>query len=211
MMKKTLLHIFHLLLISGISIAQEATFTDPRDGRIYPVVQLGESMWFGTNLAYITPTSWCADTANLQDCLHGNFYYNTQLDSLCPDGWHVSTWSDWQRALISIVRIQKIPSDSILHEISHIQSIYVRINLINDVRTLDIKPTGWIEGNAREPEKDWKRKQSANFWIIDDSDIAHTTHIHMTPKGYLKHTHDENVHDKPEKVRRFSVRCVQDR
>lgn len=95
------------------------TFTDPRDGEQYEIVQIGNQCWFAENLRYtggnlIEITSQ-SDWLEIRDSseIHSWSYYdnqpgNSQLygvlysqhavvgEVLCPSGWHIPTKNDWK-------------------------------------------------------------------------------------------------------------------
>ena len=75
--------ILFFIFLSRIVISQDSIFIDSRDGNSYPIILLGETLWFGTNLVLETPKSWCAEHGNTEDCANGNFYYNTIFLATC--------------------------------------------------------------------------------------------------------------------------------
>ena len=206
-----------LLLLLALSFAlfaqaQESVVTDVRDGNSYPIVAIGDLYWFASNLRFETPKSWCAQQVDGEHCDKGNFYFNTHLDSLCPAGWRVPTWTDWETSLTYFMELQQVNPTSVHHDTLNYGGIGVRgMNLINDARTLNILPTGWIEGNKAQREVIIRERKPANFWVVDDVTEDERAHIHMWPEGYLKHSHEENISGKLRKRRRFSVRCVRDK
>lgn len=73
-----------------------STITDPRDGQVYGVVQIGCQVWFAENLNYATSISWCYDSLTSNCNVYGRLYSRANLnDSLCPTGWHVPTKEEW--------------------------------------------------------------------------------------------------------------------
>ncbi len=100
----------------------DSTLTDI-DGNTYPVVQIGNQLWMGTNLTtsrynsgeHITPGSgmfslkkskeegmyvWYEnEESNWQ--IYGRLYnyYAVQEGSLCPEGWHVPSEEEWQKMI----------------------------------------------------------------------------------------------------------------
>lgn len=78
-----------ILLLMSLNAWSQDVLIDPRDGNQYQVVQIGDYRWFKSNLRYQTPTSWCAQYHDAEPCDESNFYFYTDLESLCPPSWHV--------------------------------------------------------------------------------------------------------------------------
>lgn len=70
-------------------------FVDPRDNQTYPTIKIGDAVWFAKNLAYETDDSYGfgIDTINLGR--FGRLYNWEDAFRACPDGWRLSTDSDW--------------------------------------------------------------------------------------------------------------------
>ncbi len=72
-------------------------FVDIRDGEIYEIVKIGTQEWFGVDLKYQTPESFCYDN-NAENCnLYGRFYNFLEAKTACPIGWRLPTEGDWQK------------------------------------------------------------------------------------------------------------------
>jgi uncharacterized protein (TIGR02145 family) len=84
---------------------------DLRDGRVYPVVEIGRQKWLAKNLDYLSERqSWfyqSDETVNRD--LYGIFYPFTSLNGqefevdsgdvstdICPSGWHVPSLEEWE-------------------------------------------------------------------------------------------------------------------
>ena len=93
------------------------TFTDVRDNKVYPTIQIGTQCWMQKNLDYgssiqgtIDQTDNCVNekycySDNAVNCsLYGGLYQWDELmtytntpgsKGLCPPGWHVPTQAEW--------------------------------------------------------------------------------------------------------------------
>ncbi len=99
-------------------------FTDPRDTKIYKIIQIGAQCWMQENLRYASvsipfddpQTDNCLVERNClagdPDCLlNGGFYqwdelmqYNavSQAQGLCPPGWHIPDEAEWDILIAAV-------------------------------------------------------------------------------------------------------------
>ena len=97
-MRLSLLLIWVILIFASSCESRKGSFTDPRDGKVYKTVTIGDQVWMAENLAY-APTSgnyWAYgdDTANVE--IYGYMYdWHTARD-VCPPGWHLPDDEEWK-------------------------------------------------------------------------------------------------------------------
>jgi hypothetical protein len=105
-MIKSSLSILFLLTCGALIQEQhsDSTFTDPRDGNPYRIVQLGDLYWFQENLKYRTNTG--ADTL-IDETNCGVFYDHAAAITACPDGWRLPTEKE-VKALIKLNKRGKL-------------------------------------------------------------------------------------------------------
>jgi len=77
-------------------------FTDPRDGKKYRTVKIGDQVWMAENLNYDARGSkwYNNDPANAKK--YGRFYDWETAIKACPKGWHLPSDDEWE-TLINFV------------------------------------------------------------------------------------------------------------
>jgi len=89
-----------------------------KDGRIYPVVKIGDQYWMGENLAYLPGVNPVSEESYDDPMYYVFGYYENNVDDAkklekykkygvlynwnaamisCPDGWHLPTDAEWEQ------------------------------------------------------------------------------------------------------------------
>lgn len=79
-----------------VEIKKSENFTDPRDGTSYPTVQIGDQIWFTSNLKIKTDSSWAFQQSHNTPDRFGRLYVWNQAINACPDGWHLPSQKEWE-------------------------------------------------------------------------------------------------------------------
>lgn len=106
---------------TGVAFQCGLDFTDPRDGIVYPTIQMGAACWMKANLNHGSMISGATESGDngtiekycynddINNCTtYGGLYqwdemmhYNAGND-ICPQGWHVATLDDWKNLEIHL-------------------------------------------------------------------------------------------------------------
>jgi len=87
-------------------IKQTGTFTDPRDGKTYKTVTIGNQTWMAENLDYKEEFSQCYDQK------YGRLYYWKTAKKVCPTGWHLPSKEEWMALVNFAGDLNKLKSTS---------------------------------------------------------------------------------------------------
>ena len=71
-------------------------FVDPRDNKRYPLVSVGGTRWFASNLAFRTPRSWCPEMNDSLCRRKGLLYPFEEALGACPPGWSIPSDERWR-------------------------------------------------------------------------------------------------------------------
>lgn len=93
------------LVKQNLIVASEepiGSYTDPRDGEVYNILQIGDLSWFGRNLNYEADNSWWFDDNPDFGPNFGRLYTWESAMTACPSGWHLPSDDEWKNLEIGL-------------------------------------------------------------------------------------------------------------
>jgi uncharacterized protein (TIGR02145 family) len=84
------------LIVLFVACSEKNSFTDPRDGKVYKTVKIGDQIWMAENLAYKTKNGhWVFAYDSTIRPQYGILYDWEAAKTACPKGWHLPSDSEW--------------------------------------------------------------------------------------------------------------------
>ena len=102
-MKSFLSFLILTMFFLGNSAQEKNSFKDPRDGKVYKTVKIGDQTWFAENLAFKADFGcWAYDNDESNVKKFGRLYTYGTAKRVCPPGWHLPTKTEFDILLQQI-------------------------------------------------------------------------------------------------------------
>jgi uncharacterized protein (TIGR02145 family) len=200
-MKNTLLIFFSFF--TAQAFAQNATFTDPRDGNQYKTIKIGRQTWMAENIRYKTQEGnyflYNRDIANLS--LHGYLYDWEAAAGACPDGWRLPTTADYLE-LSQITGGNQVPGKLLL------KTGWQPDENASNESGFSAYPGGFRDQTGKFREKG----KAAYFWTSEDMPERMGNYQQESPPIVLGKNagHWINLYHGIHESTAFSVRCMKE-
>lgn len=90
----------------------EEYFLDKRNESMYPLIKIGEQIWFSKNLEIKTPNSYCPEDDEAVCSFYGRLYEWNDAVTACPNGWKLPTKQDFEKLISNVKHICHESDDS---------------------------------------------------------------------------------------------------
>lgn len=197
--------------------------TDPRDQKIYKVVEINEQIWMAENLNYgelIESTldqtdngiveKYCLGNDESECSEYGGYYQWDEMmeykakegaQGICPEGWHIPTFSEYDRLVQSLLYYAGLNWDLVFHALKQPDNPHWTVSYGEDYW---LKPTGFdaIPGGYRDADGNFiDVNSSANFCTANEG-------------GAFRLINDQQSYElafvSQNKKHGLSVRCIKD-
>ena len=82
---------------TNLNKIETGSFTDPRDGKVYKTVKIGDQWIMAENLAYKPDTGnfWAYENNDSNIAIYGYLYDWETAMNIAPEGWHLPSRQEW--------------------------------------------------------------------------------------------------------------------
>ena len=155
---------------------ETGSFTDPRDGKIYKTVKIGDQWIIAENLAYKPDSGrfWAYDNNDSNIVIYGYLYdWETAMD-IAPEGWHLPSRKEWMAVLKTL--------GAKSNTFRYLEKIYPKL-VVGGSSGLDM-----LFGGMRTCDGEFKYLgDKARFWNSDNSGSEKATYGLNRNKDSIPH------------------------
>jgi uncharacterized protein (TIGR02145 family) len=169
------------------------TFTDPRDGRVYKIVRIGNQVWMAENLNYAAEGSkyYGNDSKN---AVFGRLYDWKTAMNACPEGWHLPSNEEWDALINNVCGGYKAGK--------HLKAQY---GWDNNGNGMDDYGFAALPGGLGKSDGSFSYVSSSGYWWSASEYNASNAYYVV-----MDYSHELVFSDDYDKTGLLSVRCVKD-
>ena len=154
------------------------SFTDPRDGRVYRTVRIGEQVWMAENLDYgrfvpfeagreYFPTlavgdKWYYGNDEAIGAAEGGLYTWEAACESAPPGWHIPSKKEWA-ALVKFIVSRGLPADEVGKALKSREGWTGRVGGGTDAYGFNALPAGMVDWEGFDYRGEW-----GHWWMTPE-------------------------------------------
>lgn len=184
-----------MLLKDALFNKKKGQFTDPRDGKNYATISIGNQTWMAENLSFnLNAGSYAYDNDEQLVNRYGRLYTQEGALKGCPVGWHLPTVEEWQ------VLINNLGGDNLAGSRMKSTELWASPNSgANNMSAFNALPAG----SKYHSDGSYNNMgDHALFW--SGTVFDHNTSWFF----YVNHDRTKSYQNRLRKTSGFSVRCV---
>lgn len=199
----------------------KGTMTDPRDGKTYKTVTIGDQIWMAENMAFKVGNSPCYQNKESNCQKYGRYYNWGDAMKACPSGWRLPSRKDFDKLVVSVVS-EPLEADSrwlqhakekILIQMLNSKKGWQKNGNGKDLYGFSAIPAGDGDADGSEGFRFRLMGYGAYFWSFsntgNDSDYHDFFSLYYTEWGTYEYE-GIGILNYPDGAL-LSVRCVQDK
>jgi uncharacterized protein (TIGR02145 family) len=199
-MKNLFLLMAVVILIFNINLRAQETgiLNDPRDGKTYKTVKVGNQTWMAENLAYKSDKGYLEYSDSKNNKTYGYLYTWSTAKSVCPAGWHIPNNKEFT-LLVNFLGGDSIAGGKLKEEgTAHWESSNAEVTNMSGFTAL---PGGYWDNNQQTT---LGIGQNGIWWSVTEFSPYNAFSL-ILGAGY-----DRAIIRKAPKNFGFSLRCIKD-
>ena len=196
------------LLVEALTGCGENRMKDPRDGKRYKTVKIGDQTWMAENLNYKTEYSRCYNDEEANCTKYGRLYVWFDAMKACPSGWHLPSKEEFNMLHKAAGEVRINGKKRVLHDSGmrlKSTSGWKKNGNGDDTYSFSVLPAGFMRIDLDDESASFLKKGSyAYFWTSTEYSEFCANYIFFSYKSAemtLAHF---------SKFDGFSVRCLKD-
>ena len=190
------------------SYVHQKFFTDPRDGKNYPVVAIGSRIWMAANLNFYTSGSLCYGNKDEYCDKYGRLYTWYEAAEACPDGWDLPNY-DEVNTLMDAVGGSAVAGRMLKSASGWYIKDWQKSGYGNDAYGFSALPGGsasMLLGSLVFDGVFDEKNRSAQFWMSTENEYNEDNAYRLGISTYLDNAYVISI----SKASWHSVRCIKD-
>lgn len=158
-------------------------------GKKYRTVAIGNQVWMAENMNYKTDSSYCYDNSDANCSKYGRLYVWSAAMTVCPAGWHLPSYKEWDSLYRTIVSIEGP---------SRLESLKSKTEWVRGPNGTDLYGFTVYPAGGYRRGKYWDFGERSDFWVTEGSCA-----VALLYSGYLGCGTESKEYG-------YSVRCIKD-